>query len=135
MTATSQMTAPVALLACPFCGEVPAVTYDEHPRTGAYWTVICDNGACPCASVYADKPTEAEAIAAWNTRPAQPAASEVVEVTVDMEDAAMRAYYDAISGEGAWEKALPTMPMHANATFRERIHAALKSALGGGANG
>lgn len=40
----------------------------EHPRAGLYWVVGCNNNDCPASTVYSDEPTEAEAIAAWNTR-------------------------------------------------------------------
>lgn len=50
---------------CPFCGgeaEAHEVTFPYH-----YWDVWCDG---ECFGHFCEKPTEAEAIAAWNTRTA-----------------------------------------------------------------
>ena len=51
------------LLPCPFCGgeaETHEVGFPYH-----YWDVWCDG---ECFDHFCEKPTEAEAIAAWNTR-------------------------------------------------------------------
>lgn len=51
------------LLFCPFCGgeaEPHEVVFPYH-----YWDVWCDG---ECFDHFCEKPTEAEAIAAWNTR-------------------------------------------------------------------
>lgn len=48
---------------CPFCGgeaETHEVGFPYH-----YWEVYCDG---ECFDHFCEKPTEAEAIAAWNTR-------------------------------------------------------------------
>lgn len=48
---------------CPFCGgeaEAHEVTFPYH-----YWDVLCDG---ECFDHFCEKPTKAEAIAAWNTR-------------------------------------------------------------------
>ena len=98
--------------------------YGENPLYKAHMTAIMEPDYYNGEWVrYSDHLKRVEALANLSARPG------VGVVTVDMEDAAMRAYYDAISGDGSWEAALPTMPMHANATFRERIHIALKAAL------
>ena len=52
-----------SLLPCPFCGgeaETHEVTFPYH-----YWDVWCDG---ECFDHFCEKPTEAEAIEAWNTR-------------------------------------------------------------------
>lgn len=51
------------LLLCPFCGgeaETHEVTFPHH-----YWYVLCDG---ECFGNFCERPTEAEAVAAWNTR-------------------------------------------------------------------
>ena len=51
------------LLPCPFCGgeaEAHEVMFPYH-----YWDVLCDG---ECFDHFCEKPTKAEAIAAWNTR-------------------------------------------------------------------
>ena len=58
------------LLPCPFCGnEGELCTYyggGEHNET--VHTVMCNNEDCPMNVLTPDYLTEAEAIAAWNTR-------------------------------------------------------------------
>lgn len=49
------------LLPCPFCGG-PTETWDD----GVFWHVICKSE--DCAAMSSPCFTEAEAIAAWNTR-------------------------------------------------------------------
>ena len=60
------------LLPCPFCGgEAELCTWyggGEHCET--VYTVMCDNDNCPMDVKTFDFPTEAEAVAAWNTRSA-----------------------------------------------------------------
>ena len=53
------------LLPCPFCGGEARAWKYSHPSHGEYWRVVCNEPSC-CIS--GDRPTEAEAIAAWNTR-------------------------------------------------------------------
>lgn len=51
------------LLPCPFCGgeaEAHEVMFPYH-----YWDVLCDG---ECFDHFCEKPTEAEAVEAWNTR-------------------------------------------------------------------
>lgn len=51
------------LLPCPFCGggaETHETTFPHH-----YWYVLCDG---ECFDHFCERPTEAEAIEAWNTR-------------------------------------------------------------------
>ena len=55
------------LLFCPFCGGEARAWKYSHPTRGEYWRVACNEPFC-CIS--GDRPTEAEAIAAWNTRSA-----------------------------------------------------------------
>lgn len=57
-------TVEVTLKPCPFCGGRPSAPTDEGY---GYWVIACRGADClvdPCA----DGNTEAEAIAAWNTR-------------------------------------------------------------------
>lgn len=51
------------LLPCPFCGNSDAKTADYAVRTNGAWEVQCGNVMC-----HARKPSEGEAIAAWNSR-------------------------------------------------------------------
>ena len=51
------------LLPCPFCGG-EAEVFNPFDKTAGTWCVICRE--CACASGF--EQTEAEAIAAWNTR-------------------------------------------------------------------
>lgn len=65
------------LLPCPFCGEAPELTqWDDRDRA----QVGCDNEECGVC-VFTDddaRPTQGQAIAAWNTRaPAPPPATPV----------------------------------------------------------
>lgn len=63
----------VPLLPCPFCGG-PARTFQKYRDAKPLnWRVICDNedpvrGELCAMAVFSDFDTEAEAIAAWNTR-------------------------------------------------------------------
>lgn len=53
------------LLPCPFCGGEAEMHYDAN---GSKW-VACENRECAIQPyLYRTKRTEAEAIAAWNTR-------------------------------------------------------------------
>ena len=58
------------LLPCPFCGgEAEAhQTYDIDTGDVDGWFVICRNKECTAWPETAEYPTEAEAVAAWNTR-------------------------------------------------------------------
>ena len=59
------------LLPCPFCGgEAVLDKVDEGAdyRPWFWYTVHCSNRDCVCASLCQEYETEAEAIAAWNTR-------------------------------------------------------------------
>jgi Lar family restriction alleviation protein len=52
---------------CPFCGGEARTWKYSHPTLGEYWRVACNSDLSDCCiSGRAD--TEAEAIAAWNTR-------------------------------------------------------------------
>jgi Lar family restriction alleviation protein len=51
------------LLSCPFCGG-EAETFNPFGTSDGTWTVLCSE----CASSVGFEQTEAEAIAAWNTR-------------------------------------------------------------------
>jgi hypothetical protein len=53
---------------CPFCGSSAKLFDWEHDTHGTVYSVTCENEECPIAELYADRPTEAQAIAAWNTR-------------------------------------------------------------------
>jgi len=54
---------------CPFCGGEARTWKYSHPTLGEYWRVACNSDLSDCCiSGRAD--TEAEAIAAWNTRAA-----------------------------------------------------------------
>jgi hypothetical protein len=53
---------------CPFCGSTAKLFDWEHDTHGTVYRVTCENEECPIAELYADRPTEAQAIAAWNTR-------------------------------------------------------------------
>ena len=56
---------------CPFCGDAEDVHASGDNSYG--WTVQCDN----CTGTMGYCSTEAEAIAAWNTRPAERVPEEV----------------------------------------------------------
>lgn len=58
------------LLPCPFCGGEAELhpTYDMDTSEVDGWFVWCNNKECECAPETREHFTEAEAIAAWNTR-------------------------------------------------------------------
>lgn len=58
------------LLTCPFCGGEAVLhpTYDMDTGAVDGWFAWCDNGTCECKPETGQFFTEAEAIAAWNTR-------------------------------------------------------------------
>lgn len=57
------------LLPCPFCGGAASVIQSRRVDTYGEWLAGCDSEQCiPQPEALAD--TEAEAIAAWNRRPA-----------------------------------------------------------------
>jgi Lar family restriction alleviation protein len=57
----------VELKPCPFCGETQIETFRHSSMWGDSWHVEC--GAEKCGNGTCHHDTEAEAIAAWNTRP------------------------------------------------------------------
>ena len=58
------------LLPCPFCGGEAELhpTYDMDTNEVDGWFVWCNNDACECKPETNQHFTEAEAIAAWNSR-------------------------------------------------------------------
>lgn len=58
------------LLPCPFCGGEAVLhqTYDMDTGAVDGWFAWCDNDTCECKPETGQFFTEAEAIAAWNTR-------------------------------------------------------------------
>lgn len=56
------------LLPCPFCGELPTIYDDDHPRGIVTWTVLCNNGKCPVEAFTTSISSKQEAIEIWNTR-------------------------------------------------------------------
>jgi Lar family restriction alleviation protein len=78
-----------ALLPCPFCGgEAELASYNSCDCCGKAWNgqVVCQG----CGQGVSHFDTDAEAIAAWNTRkPAAPLLLEALEKAV--------AYYDGLS--------------------------------------
>lgn len=60
------------LLPCPFCGGEAELhpTYDIDTNEVDGWFVWCNNDTCECKPETNQHFTEAEAIAAWNTRAA-----------------------------------------------------------------
>lgn len=52
------------LLRCPFCGEIPALEYDNDEIYPGY-SIQCQNEKC---SQYGTRATKEKAIQAWNTR-------------------------------------------------------------------
>lgn len=61
------------LLPCPFCGGEAELhqTYDMDTNEVDGWFVWCNNKECECTPETREHFTEAEAIAAWNTRAEQ----------------------------------------------------------------
>jgi hypothetical protein len=69
-----------ALLPCPFCGGVQIEAFHHIDRGwGASWHVECVAEECGNSTCHHD--TEANAIAAWNTR--QPAPSDTTQADTD----------------------------------------------------
>lgn len=66
------------LLSCPFCGGDPMTEFAQTPEGDGAYFVHCQNDGCP-AWPNTQGCTEAEAIAAWNTRTPTEAASLVDE--------------------------------------------------------
>ena len=65
---------PTSPLPCPFCGRPPEVDApDGHPGSNPYHFVACYGEACPVQPETPGKPSEAEAVEAWNTRTLLPA--------------------------------------------------------------
>lgn len=58
------------LLPCPFCGGQAEIHATHDVDTGEIdgWFVWCNNKRCECKPETNDYTTEAEAVAAWNTR-------------------------------------------------------------------
>jgi hypothetical protein len=93
------MTDQTELKPCPFCGG--NATKDAHWNHFSKFkrsTVECNNDHCLAVCVV-EKPTEAEAIAAWNQRPDQPtptSADQTEPTDADIAEARNRAF--AIEG-------------------------------------
>lgn len=75
------------LLACPFCGNDPMPDYCSSTDGPAY-LFHCQATGCP-AWPSAQGETEAEAIAAWNTRPSTKDATRPTASDVEVERVAM----------------------------------------------
>jgi hypothetical protein len=72
MTDDAKQEREAVLLPCPFCGNPPK----SGDGTYGYWLIFCsDENNCPAQPSVGHK-TEAEAIAAWNTRQPQTDAIE-----------------------------------------------------------
>ncbi len=66
MSDANDTTAAGELKGCPFCGDAPRVT---KRYSDGLWLILCRKDECPARVVEGyPLPTEAEAIAAWNTR-------------------------------------------------------------------
>lgn len=61
---------------CPWCKDKPETQRTVHRLLDGlmlkYWWVQCDNAKCPVMPESLSYNTEAEAIAAWNTRTDEP---------------------------------------------------------------
>ena len=74
------------LLPCPFCGNPPK----SGDGTYGYWLIFCsDENNCPAQPSVGHK-TEAEAIAAWNTRQPQPDALKIAREALERIEVATR---------------------------------------------
>ena len=105
------------LLPCPFCGGQAELhqTYDMETKEVIGWFVWCNNKRCECMPETNDHFTEAEAIAAWNTR----AATTIGKVQVEVEPV----LHGTLTAEQVRELIAPHL--HARPTFDFGRHGAV----------
>ena len=105
---------------CPFCGRIPVAIHAELDFNPPEFFVMCPNPLdCKTGTCTDNQPTEAEAIAAWNTR-VDPVKDALVE--------ALQAVNDGLQGleDGAEEgDPLKAIRERAHAPIRKTIDAAL----------
>jgi len=90
------------LPACPFCGQVKAVTQDSgSPDNTAYdhpfYAVVCSTYEGGCGATGGWKPTLAEAVAAWKTRTNGSVPVETLQEWIDILKA--REGYDSVGAD------------------------------------